>query len=182
MLFSVVFTYNRTLSTGRSLQNKGSAYTLNFPSFYLCIITSKCFAGSTLSYIWETHHSCLKAKYVGNCKIVTWVLCVEGKIYYLGKNPTWSDLTYFWWSQGVSVEWCEMKTLFWLSTYFYSSPYCFISGGHGGSKHESMGLVRSRTISEEFLLPPFWSLVPPRSADFALSVALNHYVVRWVFS
>lgn len=41
-------------------------------------------------------------------------------------------------------------------------------------------LLRCGTISEEFLLPPFWLLVPPSSVDFGLTVALNAAVVGWM--
>lgn len=43
-------------------------------------------------------------------------------------------------------------------------------------------LLRSKAISDELVLPPFWLLVPPSSVDFRLTVAFSPSVVGWMFS
>lgn len=43
-------------------------------------------------------------------------------------------------------------------------------------------LLRSRTISEDFLLPPFWWLVTPSSVDLGLMISFSPSVVGWMFN
>lgn len=187
MLFSAVFTYNRTPSTGRPLQDTGSAYTLNFPTQrgIVKIISASLLQRVSLWVLCHIFGSLLVAVWKLNAEAaarLTWVVCVEVKRYEARILPglTWC----------ISIEhkdfllsdmrWKPCSELHLVPPFIYVPVVLFQEHTEDPTMN-SWSLLSSKSISEGCLLPLFCLLVAPSSLDCGLTIAFSPSVM-WVFN